>query len=382
MAWTVGPPTTYLDEEKKSGFDIVCDQDIAVVGLTGYSGKARVYDLQTGEVRHSLKCNQMDEDDPEDDAIHVAMGTDFIVTLADNRNTLTIWDKTTGEMLARDLHKDEEGIEESIEAMQDDKWLEEMPAGLDEQEEAAYISEFLEKNFPNQREIKDMCVKDDLIYAGYGFFEGFDGYDGGFLIIGKQDGDWKIIEDNKLGYAVRDVILAGKLIAIGKEEGKDKKILSFWDPEKREMINEMEMEFPIPMWWCRIVYPHIFFIPIQRGNVFDEIQTGVEIWNLETKEQVRHLLKDYKKYNYISTNGKFLAICELLDSFCSGEEKDVELAVFNVDQLVDKNIAEEDLWRFRKEYKLHWLTPTRAAFNEDQLIVSHSCQTLDIHALG
>ena len=137
------------------------------------------------------------------------------------------------------------------------------------------------------------------------------------------------------------------------------------------------------MWYCcKFVYPYMFFIDIQRGKVFDEFQTGIEIWNVETKEPVRQLLKGYKKYEYISTNGKFLAICELLDGFSSGEEKYLELTVFNVEQLVDKSIAEEDLWRFRKEYKLCSMDHIRAAFNEDHLIVSHSAETLDIHALG
>ena len=377
MSWSVGPPRTYRDEVKKASRDIVCDQEIAVVGLQGWCGKARVYDLQTGEVRFGLECNHLG--DGHDDFIRVRLGTDIIVTLSDNDNTLTIWNKSNGEMLAQNLHKDEKKTEElmKMQSLEGDKWnewLDEKTVGFDEDQKVSFFMEYV-SSLTDQREIIDVCVKDDLIYGGYGE---------GFLIIGKQDGDWKIIEDIKLGYKVRDVLVAGKLIAIGKNDDDDqweKKTINFWDPEKKERINEMEME--VTVWYCcKFVYPYMFFIDIQRGKVFDEFQTGIEIWNVETKEPVRQLLKGYKKYEYISTNGKFLAICELLDGFSSGEEKYLELTVFNVEQLVDKSIAEEDLWRFTKEYKLCSMDHIRAAFNEDHLIVSHSAETLDIHALG
>ena len=47
---------------------------------------------------------------------------------------------------------------------------------------------------------------------------------------------------------------------------------------------------------------------------------------------VRHLVKGEKKYQTIETNGKFLALCEHINSWTSGKEKMQKLVEYNVDQ--------------------------------------------------
>ena len=95
MSWTIQPAREYEDEDKRDGCDIVCDQEVAVVGLAGWSGQARVYDIQTGEIKFKLQCNNIGEDEPETfshDSIMIWLGTSIIVTASTNDNIVTIWD--------------------------------------------------------------------------------------------------------------------------------------------------------------------------------------------------------------------------------------------------------------------------------------------------
>ena len=136
MSWTTQPAKEYEDEEKRDCCDIVCDQEVAVVGLTGWSGEARVYDVQTGELKFKLQCNNLGEDEPEPfshDSIMVWLGT----------------------------NKDKEKIEEL-------KRVKSMEENL--------IEEWFEEK---TKEIRDVGVKDDMVYAGY---------DKGFFLISDQDG--------------------------------------------------------------------------------------------------------------------------------------------------------------------------------------------------
>lgn len=85
---------------------------------------------------------------------------------------------------------------------------------------------------------------------------------------------------------------------------------------------------------------------------------------------------------FINTNGKFLCVCEYLSGYGTGDDKSLELAMFNVEQVVDTHIVEEDLWKYCTQYKLEAFYELKAALNEDHLVVSHSSKKLSIHKLG
>ena len=69
----------------------------------------------------------------------------------------------------------------------------------------------------------------------------YGGSDGGFFLIGNDDGDWKIVKEVKLGYQVDRIEVAGKFMAIGKVS-QGKKVFNFWDPEKEEMVEDLKAE--------------------------------------------------------------------------------------------------------------------------------------------
>ena len=114
MSWKIEEIAEYEDEDKRGGICMACDDEIVVIGRSGWSGEANVYTIQTGELKFKLKCNNL-EDTPapfSHDNILAWLGNSIIVTLGLNDNTLKIWDKADGALLAEDLHKDKEKMEE------------------------------------------------------------------------------------------------------------------------------------------------------------------------------------------------------------------------------------------------------------------------------
>jgi len=362
-AWALEDVAEFVDDDK-GVIDMACDEELLVVGLYGWSGEARVYDIKTGEKKFVLKCNALgDTPAPfSHDQIVVWLGKSIIVTVGLNDNTLSIWDRE-GELLAQDLHKDKEKIADMkrIQAMEDEEkeeYFEEKTVGMSEEEKYNFMMQIAFGFVPNEKKITSLTIKDDVIYGGF---------DGGFFMIGNTDGEWKIIKEIKLGYEVDEIEDAGKLMAIAKvDDGK--KVFNFWDLEREEMVEDLAIVLK-RFRSCKFIYPHIFLI----GGRGDVDKTGVEIWNVETGEMVRHLLKGEKQYEYITTNGKFLAICEFINSWVSGEEKILKLAVYNVDQVLDQDVTEEWL-NMSLEYSTEDMGSgehIRAAFSQNNLIVSH-----------
>jgi len=362
-AWALEDVAEFVDDDK-GVIDMACDEELLVVGLYGWSGEARVYDIKTGEKKFVLKCNALgDTPAPfSHDQIVVWLGKSIIVTVGLNDNTLSIWDRE-GELLAQDLHKDKEKIADMkrIQAMEDEEkeeYFEEKTVGMSEEEKYNFMMQIAFGFVPNEKKITSLTIKDDVIYGGF---------DGGFFMIGNTDGEWKIIKEIKLGYEVDEIEDAGKLMAIAKvDDGK--KVFNFWDLEREEMVEDLAIVLK-RFRSCKFIYPHIFLI----GGRGDVDKTGVEIWNVETGEMVRHLLKGEKQYEYITTNGKFLAICEFINSWVSGEEKILKLAVYNVDQVLDQDVTEERL-NMSLEYSTEDMGSgehIRAVFSQNNLIVSH-----------
>jgi WD40 repeat protein len=360
--WAVEEVAEFVDEDKNGVIDMACDEELIVVGLSGWSGEAKVYDIKTGEKKFVLKSNTLgDTPAPfSHDNILVWLGKSIIVTIGTNDNTLSIWDRS-GTLLAQDLHKDNKKIADMkrIQEMEDEEkeaYFEGKTANMSEEEKYGFMMQIAFGVVPNEKKLVSLEVKEDMIYGGF---------DGGFFVIGNVDGEWKIVKEVKLGYEVDEIKVAGQWIAIGKvSEGK--KVFGLWDPELG--LNDLNAELKY-FRSCEFIYPHIFMI----GGRGDVDKTGVEIWNVEKGEMVRHLLKGEKRYEYIKTNGKFLAVCEHINSWTSGEEKMLKLAVYNVDQILDQDVPEARLWSECFEYSTLDLGSEhiRAVFNEKNLIVNH-----------
>ena len=127
----------------------------------------------------------------------------------------------------------------------------------------------------------------------------------------------------------------------------------------------------------KLVYPYIFTYG-GPGNS-DDVK-GVKIYNIQTGELVRHLLKGEKEYMTFDTNGEFIAMCEEIHSWTSGEEIDLKLAVYNIGQLVDQTIEDENLWNFSSIYSVKNMGGERiiACFNKNKLIVNHGTKKFSV----
>jgi hypothetical protein len=216
----------------------------------------------------------------------------------------------------------------------------------------------------NKKKLISLAVKEHLVFGGY---------DGGFFIACEHDGEWKIMQEVELGYKVLEIEPAGMQMAIAKSEN-GKKVFNFWFPESQKMEEDMKIELKYfstaKIFSSKFTGTHVFVI----GGRGDADKTGVEIWNVETGNMVRHLLKGEKQYESINTNGEFLVICEYVCSWTSGREHNLKMAVYNVDQLINPDIPEEDLWNYTTEYSVMNMggEHIRAVFNKNFLIVNHS----------
>ena len=103
-------------------------------------------------------------------------------------------------------------------------------------------------------------------------------------------------------------------------------------------------------------------------------------YSIQLGEQVRHLLKGEKKYQFFDTNREFVVMCEEIHSWSSGEEINLKLAVYNIGQLVDKTIEDEDLWNFSLIYSVKDLGSEHilACFNNSKVIVNHGASKFSV----
>jgi len=341
--WKLGNVVQFEDEEKHGVCSLACDEEIIVAGTSGWSGEARVYNMVTGELKCKLQCNNL-QNMPEPfshDNVSVRIGKSIIVTCTSNENTLTIWDKT-GNLLAQDLHKGNKWFSFAKELF-----------GVKEQ----------------KNNILTFAVKDDLVYCGTNH---------GVMVMGKTGWKWKVLKEVKMDVAVGDIGIDGNVAVLGtvpmNEDGSpqgNKITLSLWNIEKMEEMEEVEgSRFEVKMFpSLAFAFPYVFLI----GGYCGADNTGVEIWNMENKELVRHLLKGEKEYEYIHTNGEFIAICEEIHSWISGKEHMLKLAMYEIEELANQDISEENLTNESFEYSTLNLGSehVRAVTTSKNLVINH-----------
>jgi len=373
--WKLGNVVQFEDDEKHGVISLACDEEIIVVGLSGWSGEARVYDMGTGELKFKLQCNNLQNTPApfSHDNVVVRIGKNIIVTLTSNENTLTIWDKC-GSMLDQDLHKDKEKMAEMkrIQDMPDEEkkiFMEEKTAGMSEEEQYNYAMQIAFGVVEQKNKILTFAVKDDLVYCGTNH---------GLMVMGNADGEWKALKEIKMDVAVGDIAIDGHIAVLGTmpiNEGgspQGKKItLSMWNIENMEEMEEVDgSKFEVKMFpLLAFAFPNVFLIGGFRGAD----NTGVEIWNMEKKEMVRHLLKGEKEYEQIHTNGEFITICEEIHSWSSGEEKMLKLAMYEIEELTNQDICDENLTNESFEYSTLDLGSEhiRAVTTSKNLVVNH-----------
>jgi len=367
MPWKVTKIKDFEDEEKRGVITMASEQDLLVVGLTGWSGTARVYDLNSGEFKFILKSNYLDDTPApfSHDNVLVWINSQNIFTLGMNDNSFIIWD-LEGNLLAKDLHKNADAHEElaRIKAMDEEQFkafVESKTAGMDEGAVMQYVMSIKFGVVMTDRKLQSLSLRSNgKIYTGTA---------NELLTISKDGENWKITNEVDLGYGFNELESDGDRMLTGKRE-EGQMVLKFWDEENGKVLEDGENLSLNRFSGMKLVYPYVFTYG-GPGNS-DEVK-GVKIYNIQTGELVRHLLKGEKEYMTFDTNGEFIVMCEEIHSWTSGEEIDLKLAVYSIEQLVDQTIEEENLWSFSSMYSVKNMGGERitACFNKNKLIINH-----------
>jgi len=373
-SWQITKLKDFEDEEKNRVVSIASDEDLLVVGLFGWGSQARVYDVKTGELKFTLNCGPLD-DNPElaHDRIMVWLNSRNIVTLGTGDNTLTIWDRN-GNRVAKNLHKDKEAHKElervkNLVGPERRAYFEERTDGLSKQAQIQLMMKIQSGIVETDKKILSLSLCDNgKIYAGTKF---------GILVLAEDNnGKWRIEDEVKMSFPIVEIATKDSKILVGYRDASQT-VLRFWDEKARWFAEDQKVLKVKRFSGMKFLYPFVFLYG-GRGETTDA--TGVEIWNLDTGDMVRHLLQGEKEYMQLASNGKFLAICEYINSWTSGEEIDLKLAVYNVEQLLDPRISNEDLWNYSTLYSVKNMGFERilSSFNDHQLIVNHGATKFSV----
>jgi len=373
MAWTLKKLEDFIDEGKEHVVSMACDEELLVVGVKGYGGLARVYDILTGELKFTMECNDSEECNQfsHNDEISVWLNSRHIFTWEQNNDSVRIWDRE-GNMILKDPHKDKEQHEEyeRIMAMDEeerDAALAAKAEGLTEEEIFGLGLQFGAGIMPGDKSFFCMTVANGgKIYAGL---------EDGFLIMAEDDNNWKITEE--IGWMddkVKHIAVDGRWVAIQKGMAP----IKLWDEEVQgfaENHKDLDLGCTEKMW---LSYPLIFVAGRQGTRENRRDTFGVEIWNIQTGVMVRHILTEGdKQYRSMHSNGHLLTFCEEVHGWRDMEEwrkrENVEVAVFDLSQLKDENVKDEELWNFSTTFSVtdmeyEWVV---AAISDKNLVVNH-----------
>lgn len=350
--WNFGSPIVIDDKDKKEAVTIASDDKIVVVGCAGWDGVARVYDIATRELKFTLVCNQL-QDMPAPfswDKIVADIGNSVIVTFSSNDNTLCLWDRDDGSMLYRNFES---------------------------KGESDFIAKFRGMYTKTHDTIR--CVKaiGDKILVGT---------EHGLETLENVDGKWK--NTGKSGpedHQIYDIDVDGKwavFTAIGSSveniERDTPVKLFLWDLEEEKLVPEFTRDSSLYR-DVTLAYPYVFLVGSLKNSPH---KFGLRMINLETGEMVRQVLKDEKKYDAVHANGNLVAICELINSWSSDEEYLLKLAIYDVKELSNSEISEDNLWCKEFEYRIDGNTMSgehiRCTLTSKNLVVNHDATKISI----
>lgn len=317
--WKFAEPITFEVEKKGSVIGVACDDEIIVTGHSDWEGQAKVWDLETGELKYTMLCNKLGNTPApfSHDSIQMSLGKNVIGTLSTNDHTVSIWDKKDGTCLYKKIHHGQ------------------------------YVN------------VYGIAVTDDYVLSG--------AEDGSLIFMENVGGEWKIThksEENKDG--ITHIAADGKWAVTGHRN-----TMKLWDLEERKMV-ETPNEVSIKCGMVVLNYPFAF--AIGEWN-------GVQVWDMEKGVQIRHILEYEKGYQFISSNCKLLTFSEAVNSWSSGDDdgRMLKLGVYDIRQLGDPEIESENLWTKTFEYPSDYLSlRATAAANSNSIIVDHRSSKFDI----
>lgn len=366
--WTVNKIDDFEDDDKEQVVSMACDDEILVMGVKGFAGEARLYDIKTGKLKTTFRCNDSGDSPNQfshNEYINVFLTNKNIITYESSENSLWIWDRE-GKLVAKDPHKNEEEHEElqrlmAMDEEERDIAFAELAKGMTEEQVFGLAMQCAAGIAASDKMIECITVTDDgKIYAGL---------EEGFLIIAEVEGSWKIIEENPLDYKVNRISVDGKWIALNQA---DTSTIRLWNEELQEFSEDhkdLELKYFEKMW---LHYPFIFI----AGKNIDKY--GIDIFSFETGLLVREMLKEGKRqYRSMHSNGKLLAICEEVHDWRDSDEwrkmENLDVALYDLAQLVDENVKNEDLWNFTaifsvKDMEKEYIV---GALSEKNLVVNY-----------
>ena len=235
-SWQITKLKDFEDDEKRKVISMASDEELLAVGLSGWSGQARVYNVNTGELKFTLNCNQLDDTPApfSHDNVIVWLSSWNIITMGTNDNTLTIWDRN-GNMVARNLHKDQEAHKElerinNLDRSEQEAYFTEKTAGMNQAEAMQWAMKIKFGIVESDRKIISLSLDESgKIFAGT---------ENGFLIIAMDDnGNWGIEDEVKLNFPVAEIATKDSRVMIGYRD-KSQMVLRFWDKKTRGFMED------------------------------------------------------------------------------------------------------------------------------------------------
>ena len=113
--------------------------------------------------------------------------------------------------------------------------------------------------------------------------------------------------------------------------------LRVWDLEEGVVLEEGD-PVAVEAWMFWMCHP---FVVIVGG----ENWPGIQVWNIVERSRIRDIDIDGKKFHNVHSNGAFVAISEIKELWCGDAGEDCLIFVFSIEELLDRNISDDKLWR-------------------------------------
>jgi len=185
---------------------LVCDDEIIVCGYT--RGQARVYDVDTGELRYQLQCNSQSL--RVYDGVQLDLGRTVIGSVTDN-GFVSVWEKKDGSLLYQAKHHGE------------------------------------------HQSVFGIKVTDEYVLTGGG--------DGSLIMLEKVEGVWKITHEmfeNREG--VTHIDADGKWAVTGSRQS-----IKMWDLEEHKIVKS-DKPVKVKVWMLSFTYPLAYVVGGEDWN--------------------------------------------------------------------------------------------------------------------